>query len=172
MSKTCDNLSVGVIIRDEAGNYALLERRKFPVGIAPAAGHVDNHGSHEQAALDEVQEELGIVLAPESLKKVIDNKHMSNQCSREGGSYHDWTVYEARITYRTLQPDADEAKGARWYTPEEVQALADKTKAYLEGEISEQAWTENPGLEDVWVALLIQLKHISSAKLYLTNDNY
>ena len=161
MPKNCDNLSVGVIIRDEAGSYALLERRKFPIGIAPAAGHVDDHGSREQAAIDEVREELGIVLAIESLKKVIDSKRIQNQCRREGGDYHDWTVYEAYTTTQTLQPDADETKGARWYTPEELQALADRTKMYLGGEISDEDWAENPGLEDVWLAHLTDLGHIT-----------
>jgi NUDIX domain len=69
MTKQCDNTSVGVVIRDAEGRFALLKRAKFPVGIAPAAGHIDDHGSPEQAALDEVREELGIVLTLDELKK-------------------------------------------------------------------------------------------------------
>lgn len=161
MTKECDNSSVGVIVRDEAGDYALLERRKYPVGIAPAAGHIDDHGSPEQAAIDEVHEELGIVLAFEGLKNtIITARRVENQCRRPKGDHHIWTVYEAIVTRQELHPDKDETKGGRWYAPEEVQALAERTKSYLHGEITEKDWQQNPGLEPVWLDHLTELGHI------------
>ena len=59
--KLCDNKSVGMIItRDE--NLLLIERRKPPFGFAPPAGHVDDKGSFENAAREEVQEEVGFIV--------------------------------------------------------------------------------------------------------------
>lgn len=162
MPKICDNLSVGIVIRNKSGLYALLERRKFPVGFAPVAGHIDNHGSAEQAALDEAQEELGINLTPDNLQKtVIDTKRKNNQCVREGGSYHIWTVFESTIPHQALQPDVNETKGGRWFHPDELQALADRTRAYLRSEISESDWQKSPGLEHVWLDHLTELGHIT-----------
>ena len=96
MAKICDNTSVGVIIRGSGGKYALLKRAKFPVGIAPVAGHIDDHGSPVQAALDEAEEELGLIIEPSDLMPTeIAARRVDNVCSREGGGHHIWSVYEA-----------------------------------------------------------------------------
>jgi 8-oxo-dGTP pyrophosphatase MutT (NUDIX family) len=58
--KVCDNTSVGVIITNESGEYLMFDRNTFPPGTAPAAGHIDDHGSAEDAARAEVHEELGL----------------------------------------------------------------------------------------------------------------
>src|SRR5487761_1087297 len=102
MSKICDHTSVGVIIHDQMGSLALLKRAKFPVGIAPAAGHIDDHGSPEQAARDEVYEELGIKVT-DLAKTSISNRRVENKCRREGGDYHYWYVFEATIADATLK---------------------------------------------------------------------
>lgn len=157
MKKRCDNTSVGVIIRDSQGRFALLKRAIFPVGIAPAAGHIDDHGSAEQAAKDEVHEELGIVLNDLG-KTVIDARRMDNVCRRPGGDHHVWSVYEATVpTGTTLKPDKDETKGAGWYSAEQLQALADRTRAYHTGNVSEADWQANPGLEEVWLSFMVEL---------------
>lgn len=161
MAKLCDNLSVGVIVRNQTGNYALLERRKFPVGIAPIAGHVDDHGSLEQTALDEAHEELGVSLSLSDLIKTqIDDQRIDNACVRENGTFHKWTVYEATVSNQLLHPDQEETKGGDWYTPEIMQALADRTRAYERGEVPETDWEQSPGLEPVWVEHLTKLGHI------------
>lgn len=161
MSKICDNLSVGVIIRDNSGNIALLKRAKFPVGISPVAGHVDDHGSPEQAAKDETSEEMGLTVL--DLKKTkIYGRLVNNVCRREGGDHHTWYVYETTVEDTVLRPSEDETKGASWYDQNQLQAFADRTKAYHEGKISEAEWEENPGLEDVWVSFLSELGYITT----------
>src|SRR5215207_2812720 len=83
----CDNRSVGVVVRNTAGMLALLTRRKFPIGIAPPAGHVDDHGNSEQAAIEEVSEEIGVTLALSGLKRTtIANRRVENVCRRPGGT--------------------------------------------------------------------------------------
>ena len=71
MPKNCDNKSVGVIIQNPEGEVALLRRAKFPVGMAPVAGHVDEHGSPEQAAIDEAAEEVGLHISLSGLRSTI-----------------------------------------------------------------------------------------------------
>jgi 8-oxo-dGTP pyrophosphatase MutT (NUDIX family) len=161
METYCDATSVGAVITDETGKLALLRRRRFPVGIAPPAGHVDDHGTPEQAAIAEVGEEIGIALAIDSLKlTAISNRRIANRCRRIGGEYHDWNVYQATVSQVLLQPDLEETGGAGWYDSAAVQALADRTRAYQAGVINEADWTDNPGLEAVWVDFLGELGFI------------
>lgn len=160
MTKVCDNLSVGVIIRDTRGNIALLKRAKFPVGISPVAGHIDDHGSPEQAARDEASEEMGLTVS-ELEKTNIYERLVHNMCRREGGDHHTWYVYETTVADTTLRPSEDETKGASWYDQKQLQAFADRTKAYHEGKTPEAEWVENPGLEDVWLAFLSELGYIT-----------
>lgn len=160
MAKECDNTSVGVIVRDPESRFALLERKKFPIGFAPPAGHIDEHGSPEQAAVDEVGEEVGITLSLDGLRKVIDSRRVNNRCRREGGDHHVWTVYEASVDAQDMQPSEDETKGAKWYTQDEVQSLADRTRSYQAGQIPEEEWAAHPGLEEIWVDFLSELGHI------------
>lgn len=56
--KDCDNTSVGMYVWKNE-KLLLIERKKFPFGFAVPAGHVDKHGSFEDAARDEIQEEVG-----------------------------------------------------------------------------------------------------------------
>ena len=161
MAKICDNKSAGVIIRDSQGRLALLTRAKFPSGIAPPAGHVDDHGSPEQTAIDEVSEEVGLRINPDDLKPTsIQQQRVMNRCSREGGDHHDWWVYEADKWDGDIVPDPDETKGARWYTPKEFQALAARTAAYRQGTVSDADWEASPGLEPVWFDFMQQLGYI------------
>ncbi len=162
MEKYCDNRSVGVVLTNQNGELALLTRGRFPIGIAPPAGHVDDHGSPEQAAVDEVSEELGVTLALDGLKRTtIMGRRVDNVCRRTGGDHHDWNVYEARVDADVaLLPDAEETKGARWYSPSDVEALAERTRRYLVGAIPEDEWAANPGLEPVWVPFMQELGYV------------
>lgn len=162
MEKYCDNKSVGVILRNEHGGFALLKRGRFPIGIAPPAGHIDTHGNPEQAALDETREELGVQLAVAALRQTaIFERRVDNVCRRIGGGFHVWNVYEAETDQQNLAPDPDETQGAGWYSVNAVQALADRTRRYQHGQISEQQWAENPGLEEVWCDFLTELGHVN-----------
>ncbi|HSX29003.1 MAG TPA: NUDIX hydrolase [Candidatus Saccharimonadales bacterium] len=159
--KVCDNRSVGVIISNSGGKIALLKRAKFPIRMAPPAGHNDDHGSPEQTAIDEVEEEIGLVIEPSDLiPTAIAERRMNNKCRREGGDHHVWWVYEVDQFLGDIDPDPEETQGAAWYSKKQLQRFADRTKAYKAGKIPEAEWEQNPGLEDVWIDFMRELGYI------------
>lgn len=162
MAKECDHTSVGVIIRNQESKFALLRRARFPIGIAPPAGHIDEHGTIEQAAIDEVFEELGIAVGGLLRRTTIFGRRVKNRCRRLGGDFHRWYLFEAMVERAELRPSPDETEGATWYDQKELQALSNRTKAYRAGEITEEAWMANPGLEEVWVPFLTELGYITT----------
>jgi 8-oxo-dGTP pyrophosphatase MutT (NUDIX family) len=156
--KHCDNKSVGVIIKNADGSFAFLERKLFPVGIAPPAGHVDDHGSFEQAAIDEVNEELGLVITRGNLRTTAINKRrINNPCRRIGGDHHVWSIYEVDQYKGELRPSPYETKGAGWYSARQLQELADRTKAFKAGKVTQSEWEADPGFEEVWLDFLTEL---------------
>jgi len=142
-----------MLIYDE-GRLLLIERKIPPFGFAPPAGHVDQHGSHEQAAKDEVREEVG--LKPISLTLVKEGRK-DNTCSRTGGDWHYWKIYQVEAEGE-LKPSADETKQAKYVTSEELRKLAARTERYLAGEIAEDEWQKSPGLEPVWYEWLGEME--------------
>ena len=162
MAKICDNTSVGVIIINSGGKVALLKRANFPIRIAPPAGHIDDHGSAVQAALDEVEEEIGLIIDPSDLMPTaISERRIDNPCSRTGGDHHVWTVYRAEQFLGDIDPDPEETQGAEWYSKKQLQRLADRTKDYKAGKIPESEWKENPGLEEVWLDFMLELGQVT-----------
>ena len=142
----CDNKSVGIIVRQDNA-ILLIERKNFPPGFAPPAGHVDDHGGEQNAAKAELSEEVGLTVV--ELRPVIEDLRKENSCKREGGDYHHWWVYEAEATGE-LKASQDETKQAGWFTLDDIRELALRTEAYKRGEIGEDEWNEKPGLEPVW----------------------
>ncbi|WP_170201345.1 NUDIX domain-containing protein [Actinocorallia herbida] len=172
MSDICDTASAGVIISDAEGRLLLLTRATAPAGVAPAAGHVfDGHeisgddggldveASFRAAAIAELAEELGLTVRDAEMSEVTGGWRPS-PCrralppGREPG--HEWRVYRADAAAVTgvLAPDPQEAAGARWYTPAEVQALADRTGAQATGTVSDADFAADPGIQAVWVRWL------------------
>lgn len=158
----CDHTSVGVIVRNEDGAIALLERARPPEGIAPAAGHIDSHGSPEQTAVDEVWEELGLRINPNDLRATtIAGRIVRNSCRRIGGDHHRWWVFEAVLAEsQPMNPSQDETRSAAWYTPKACEALAARTRAYQTGRLTNERWRERPGLEPVWLGFLAELGYV------------
>jgi 8-oxo-dGTP pyrophosphatase MutT (NUDIX family) len=157
-SKPCDNKSVGIIVRNPDGAIALLKRARFPFGYAPVAGHVDDHGSPAQAAVDETIEEIGLTITTEDLHPTeIAATRFNNHCRRRGGTFHDWWVFTVDHYGGYITPSAEETEGADWYTVEEIQQLADRTVQYQAQMIEQQDWIDSPGLEENWVTMLQQL---------------
>ncbi|MEU9270055.1 NUDIX hydrolase [Streptomyces sp. NPDC048251] len=96
--KTCDNTSVGIVITDHQGRYLMFDRATFPPGTATTAGHIDDHGTAEDAGRAEVEEELGLTVT--GLTHVTGSWR-DNRCRRLPGARvtgHDWTVYQATVT--------------------------------------------------------------------------
>ena len=150
----CCGTSVGAIVRDEEGALLMVERGWYPTGIAPVAGHVlDAHTDAAAALAAEVAEEVGLTVTSH---RVLWQGWLPNLCASPPAlplPGHHWTVATATAT-GTLRPAAGETRGAAWYTPEQVRALAARTLAYARGQVSEAEWEARPGLEPVWCHLL------------------
>ncbi|MEE1823766.1 NUDIX hydrolase [Streptomyces sp. BE20] len=158
--KTCDNTSVGVFITDHRGRYLMFDRATFPVGAAPAAGHIDDHGSARDAARAEVEEELGLT---------VTGCWRDNPCRRRPGARgtgHDWTVYRATVV-GDLVPSARETKNVRWIPPVALQELVDRTVAYAHGRVTDAEFEAEPGIEPVWVQWLADVAavHVGPGEL-------
>lgn len=156
--KRCDNKSVGIIVRNRDGSVAILKRALFPIGYAPVAGHVDadeHGGTIEQAAIDEVHEEIGLTITREDLRPTaIAGVRFNNRCRRPGGDYHDWWVFTVDHFEGTITPSVEETKGAGWYTEEQLRNFVDRTRNYQTGGITEEEWEADPGLEEMWVEMM------------------
>lgn len=155
MSKLCDHKSVGMLVWKPLPNGSnvllLIERKKPPFGFAPPAGHVDDDPDHMTAALRELEEEVGI--RGYGLGEIWVAT-LKNPCRREGGTHHDWRVYQTHVEDVDVKRSEDETKSYRWATSKELESLAERTRLYLKKEISEEDWQKSPGLEPVWYYLL------------------
>lgn len=145
MTKVCDHTSVGMLVY-KGNKILLIERKKYPFGFATPAGHVDDKGTYENAAREELEEEVG--LKAKSLKLIKEGKK-NNPCRRQGSSWHYWKIYKVEVEGK-LKPSKDETKQAGWYTRKQIEKLAKKTEQYLAGKILESEWQASPGLEPVW----------------------
>nr|MDT0658725.1 NUDIX hydrolase [Micromonospora sp. DSM 115978] len=153
----CDNESIGVIITDPQGRILMITRATPPAGRAPVAGHLDDHGTVEDAVRDEVSEEVGLTVT--SLAVTIPRHWRDNICRRQDGRLgvgHFWTIFQAKVT-GDIRTDPTEAVDARWYNPGELQDLADRTITYARGALSSKEFTTEPGIQPVWVTFFKQL---------------
>lgn len=132
----------------------LIERKKFPFGFAPPAGHVDDDPTYEVAAKRELQEEVGLDTI--SLKLVLE-KDKPNHCRRKDGTWHHWKVYNVS-TKGEVGRSEEETKQTNWFSATELRKLADRTQEYLQGNVSEASWQRRPGLELVWYEHFMDLK--------------
>ncbi|EKE21166.1 MAG: hypothetical protein ACD_7C00319G0001 [uncultured bacterium] len=153
MPKICDHTSVGMLVWKEE-KLLLIERKKFPFGFAPPAGHVNGDTSYEEAAERELGEEVG--LKSLNLEMLVEGKK-ENYCRREDGSWHYWKIYKAE-TKGEIQRSLDETKQAVWLSVDEIKSLSQRTEKYLAGDISEKDWQDKPGIEVVWCEWFRKLK--------------
>lgn len=155
MIERCNNTSVGVLV-ERSGAVLLIERRKYPFGFAPPAGHVDDGESFPDAASRELAEEVGLTAT--ALTPITGIRSVRrNRCRRPGGDWHQWVVYHASVT-GDLATNPSEVVSARWVGPEELEELACRTRAYLAGEVPEEEWGRSPGLEPVWLEMLTEAR--------------
>jgi len=148
----CDNRSVGVIIANANDEILLLSRARYPYGLAAPAGHIDDHGSSEQAAIDEVREETGLIVPPNSLVKIIGQRLVSNTCRRPGGDHHVWDVYQTPTFEGDMTASQSETLGANWYSPDALQLLADATR-----KLDREAQRGEQVLEPIWLDFFTEL---------------
>ena len=93
----CDHASVGVIARNESGSILLVERARYPFGIAPPSGHLDGH-SYPIACFKEFEEETGLrvkpLIPPRTI--IVERPLKQYKCRRPGGDYHVWQIFEVQ----------------------------------------------------------------------------
>jgi isopentenyl-diphosphate delta-isomerase type 1 len=129
---------VSIFVQDDQG-CILLQLRSPEVKIYPgcwdqaAGGHVDEGQTYEQAAMNEIAEELGLhdvtltVLGTFRSNNKLDDGRIINQFER---------VYIARIRHNVvLRPEANEVSKLQWFTPAELKI-----------EIAKHPETFTPGL--------------------------
>ncbi|WP_416971644.1 NUDIX hydrolase [Streptomyces sp. 4F14] len=159
LGKHCDHAAVGVLISSPNGQFLVFERVRPPTGLAPVAGHLDQHGTPEQAARDEVREEVGLTVTHLDL---LLEQWQPNPCPRTptGPVGHQWQVFQAQVT-GALRPSPREVRAPRWLHPDQLQRCALRTAAYAQGHLSDTEFTQTPGLEPVWCRFLHTLQIIS-----------
>ncbi|MAG12353.1 hypothetical protein CL630_00905 [bacterium] len=157
-TKRCDNKSVGILVWEDS-KLLLIERKKYNFGFAIPAGHQDGD-TPEETAQKELSEEVG--LHTRTLKKKL-TKRLHNPCSRVGGTFHDWIIFEATNWSGEIMLSSDETKSSLWATKKEVRDMAQHLKKFaseqnipLEKKLLPQlvsttnqqsSWKQNPGLE-------------------------
>jgi isopentenyl-diphosphate delta-isomerase len=128
---------VSVFIKDGQGRM-LLQLRSPNVKIYPncwdqaAGGHVDEGQSYEQAARNEVAEELNLrdvtlrELGTFRSNNKLDDGRIINQFER---------VYLGQVSHDIiLKPKLDEVKKIQWFTPFELKAeIAQKPEKFTPG---------------------------------------
>lgn len=149
MPQHCDNTSVGVLITGGHGRYLMFDRATLPVGVAPPAGHVDDHGGFMIAASNEVSEELGLTVAT---LEYVTGGWRDNKCRRKPGpkgTGHNWQVYLATVA-GPMSPSPRETRNARWLSLADIRSLAKRTADCATGKITAAEFAEAPGIEPVW----------------------
>ncbi len=160
MPKTCDNKSVGILVwKDE--KLLTIERKKYNPGFAIPAGHQDGDAP-EDAARKELSEEVGLS-TPELKQKLSIS--LPNPCQREGGTQHEWTIFEADEWTGEVKPSPEETKSYFWADREKIRKLADRLEEFaksknifldsdghglprlVEAANADESWKQNPGLE-------------------------
>lgn len=112
--------NAGVFLRDQRGRYLFLKRAKYPSGLTIPIGHVDRGEAPVHTAARELFEEAGVRLAPSSLRHVVTEDMLDDQC-RRGSDVHRWNVYAAPIGPRVaLKVNRTESSAAEWLTLEQA----------------------------------------------------
>ncbi len=155
---SCDHTSVGVLVPGPEG-LLVFERARPPAGLAPVAGHIDQHGSPEQAARNEVAEEVGLTVT--RLHPLL-TQWRPNHCRRtpSGPVGHQWWIFQAEVR-GTLRFSAREVRAPRWVRPERLQHTALRTVDYAEGRLTRTEFESRPGLAPVWCHFLHALQLIT-----------
>ncbi|MBE2998721.1 NUDIX hydrolase [Nocardiopsis sp. HNM0947] len=173
-AKRCCGTSIGVMIEDERHNLLMVTRGWWPKGTAPVAGHVrDEHTDVAAALVAEVEEEVGLTVTGSGL---LWEGFLPNLCAslpHRPTPGHYWHLAIATAEGQ-VTPAEGETKGARFYSPVEVNDLAHATLAhYRDGGRAEEQPDES--LEAVWLRLLWEagrLSWLSSEDLAVAETAY
>ncbi|MEV1003370.1 NUDIX hydrolase [Nonomuraea sp. NPDC050202] len=164
--KTCDNTSVGAIILDDRRRLLVFDRNTDPPGVAGPAGHIDDHGTADDAVIAEVAEEVGLTVTALDL---ISEEWRPNQCRRlpgPAGVGHYWAFYRVEVAGE-LTPSARETRNARWADRVELQSLTHRTINYACGWLTNEEFRARPGIEPVWLPTLAAAGLVDAAPEHL-----
>ena len=116
------HFSVGAFIKNDKGEYLLIDRLKKPFGFACPAGHIDEGEKALTAIKREVEEETGLTpIKIERIKLGGNSAPPQEMCSR-GVSIHHWYLYEIQAQGELIFK-ADEVKSIGWYSVEQIKEL-------------------------------------------------
>jgi ADP-ribose pyrophosphatase YjhB (NUDIX family) len=150
----CDHTSVGIVVwRD--GKLLIVERKKFPYGFAPPAGHRDGDRTGVIAAARELTEETGLH-AP-SLTQIYAVQK-ANPCRRQGGTHHNWEIFEEQSPQGRLRLSTDETVGGSFVDKKRFMVLMEATRKFRIGRITEDEWQKRGGMELVWFEMFLELQ--------------
>lgn len=168
----CDHKSVGVIIEGMPGyagpadHYLMFERVKPPHGIAPVAGHLDDHGSYLDAMQAETVEETGLEVVEYHL---VANGWRGNACRRQPANSevgHDWKIYKALALGDQAAAPA-ETKNLHWYSRGDIAEMAARTMLYALDYVTGAEFKAEPGIEPVWIQWLIEAQLLDPKGMHL-----
>jgi 8-oxo-dGTP pyrophosphatase MutT (NUDIX family) len=156
--KECDHKSVGMLAWN-GDKLLILQRKKFPYGYAAPAGHLDGD-SYPVACIKEFREETGLKVVGAPRPVVLPGgSYRVTRCRREDGAYHYWQLFEVAWEGE-LKKNPDEVLGIGWLDIESIKILGEKTERFLRGEIQDDDWFVDPGLEPIWHEFFKELKII------------
>jgi 8-oxo-dGTP pyrophosphatase MutT (NUDIX family) len=115
--------SAGIIIRNENGEYCLLDRRRGVQAWAAPAGHIDEGEDPRACVARECEEETGIRIEQSALQEVL-HCDAHSPCGR-GAEYHNWFVYDGGVVAddRIELRELEKHRGIGWFSPEEMRHL-------------------------------------------------
>jgi hypothetical protein len=155
LARICDNMAVGVVIRNRDGQYLAFRRATYPAGYALAESHVDGGRGFEAVADAVMGRKSGLDLTGLTLAW---NGWRDNACDRRPGREgigHEWRVFRGQVT-GWLRADPATSP-ARLVTGSQLQQLANRTALYARGRLSDAEFAGRPGLEAVWVRFLHEM---------------
>lgn len=166
----CDHKSVGLVVFNKEGKILLIERKNYPIAVAPPAGHLDGL-SFKAAAKYELRHETGLeVVKMKLLLKTLKD----NPCRRSGGFDHYWKIFMIEKYEGKIKSSTFEAKKVFWASLNELEKFAKKTESFAQKHrinmynlikltqvlAMDEEWNENPGIEPVWYHIFYELGYL------------
>ena len=176
--KFCDRLSAGVVVEREvvpdgtggaveASTLVLIGECATGEGWAGPAGHVRDrfHSSTvaevETVVRNVVAGETGMVVV--GLERICELTWRGNPCARVSGPAGDrghwWWLHRVDALGDPVLADGS-FTSLRWADKAELQRLADRALGYVQGEIPEPEWAQDPGMHPLWVLWLHLAGHV------------
>ncbi len=125
--------SVGIIVKNQDGEYLLLDRRTGIRAWAAPAGHLEEGEDPRQCAGRELEEETGLVISPSDLfaLSVLFHNDVYNAPCKTKHKDHEWHIFgifdvledvEKKETLLKLA-ERNKHRGIGWFSPEEMRHL-------------------------------------------------